>query len=91
MNKITADFSPDQEEWIAMRVAEGGYGDAGEYLRDMVERDRQGLVAEPEEESPEYIAWVREQVAIGLASPILDKDPRDVIREIVARRHARSG
>lgn len=91
MNKVTTDFSPDLEQWIALRVAEGRYEDAGDYLRYLVERDRDGLVAEPEEESPEYIAWVREQVAIGLASGVCEQDPFEFLQELRQGRHDRTG
>lgn len=89
MNKMTSDFPPDLQEWIAARVAERHYQDAGDYLRDLVERDRDGLVAEPEEESPEDIAWVREQVAIGLASGICEQDAFEFLRELREGRHDR--
>lgn len=90
MNEMTASFPPDLQRWIEMRLAEGRYADLADYLRYLVRRDQEGLIAEPED-SPEYIAWVREKVAEGLASPIIDKDPRKIVEEIIARRHAPNG
>jgi len=91
MGEMSFTFPPDLESWIEARVAEGGYADAADYMRELVRRDQEGLFAPPAEETPEYIAWVREKVAEGLASGIIDRDPRDVLDEIVARRKERRG
>ncbi len=82
MTELSKILPPDLENWIATRVAEGQFFDAGDYLRELVRRDR----AEVED-----TAWVREMVAEGLASGIVDKDPSDVIEEIIAERRARRG
>lgn len=88
MTEMRVVVPADLEEWINSRIAEGRHGDAGEYLLDLIWRDRDAALAEAEE-TPEYIAWVREQVAEALQSPVLEQDPRDVIEEIIARRHAK--
>jgi antitoxin ParD1/3/4 len=62
---------------IAQRIAEAGYADAGDYLRDLIRRD----LAEAEEDA----AWVRARLAEGEASGYLDADPREVLREIMAK------
>jgi len=67
---------------LQSRVANAGYEDAGEYLRDLVRRD----LAEAAD-----TAWVREMIAEGEASGFIDRDAREVLREIVAERHARRG
>lgn len=92
MGEMSFTFPPELESWIDMRVAEGRYADAAEYVRDLVRRDQEGLLPEggnEAQETPEYIAWVREKVAEGFASGVIDRDPRDVLDEIVARRKAR--
>lgn len=81
-------FSPEIQQWIAARVAEGHYADEEDYFLDLIQRD----MAEAEAtETAEYIAWVREKVAEGLASGVIHRDPRNVLDEIVAERHARGG
>ena len=87
MGEMSFSFPPDLQEWIAARVAEGRYADASEYLRDLVRRDQEESVPE----SPEYIAWVREQVAIGLASGVCEKNAFEVLDEIRASRASRRG
>jgi len=62
---------------IEQRIAEAGYADAGDYLRDLIRRD----LAEAEEDA----AWVRARLAEGEASGYLDADPREVLREIMAK------
>lgn len=95
MGEMTFNFPPALMRWIEAQVAEGRYADAADYLRDLVRRDSEGLLPEFEEDSaeetPEYIAWVREQVAEGLASGVCDKDAFEVLDEIVANRKARRG
>ena len=85
---MTFDFPPDLRRWVEQRLAEGRYVDEADYFRDLVRRDQEGLLPE-EEETPEFVAWVREKVAEGLASGVIHRDPRDVLDEIVATRHAR--
>lgn len=67
---------------LKLRVANAGYGDAGEYLRDLVLRD----LAEAAD-----TAWVREKIEEGEASGFIDRDAFEVLREIVAERRARRG
>ena len=65
---------------LKSRLANGHYSDAGEYLRELVRRDL---------DEAADTAWVREKVAEGLASGIIDKDPTEVIEDIIAARRAR--
>lgn len=67
---------------LKSRLADGSYADAGDYLRDLVRRD----LAEAAD-----TAWVREKIAEAEASGFIDQDAREVLREIVAQRHARRG
>jgi len=95
MGEMTFNFPPALMRWIEAQVAEGRYADAADYLRDLVRRDQEGLLPEFEEDSaaetPEYIAWVRERVAEGLASGVCDKDAFEVLDDIRASREARRG
>ncbi len=95
MGEMTFNFPPALMRWIEAQVAEGRYADAEDYLRDLVRRDSEGLLGEsepdPAEETPEYIAWVREMVAEGLASGVCEKDAFEVLDEIRANRKVRRG
>lgn len=82
MTEISKILSPDLESWVESRVAEGKFFDAGDYLRELVRRDR----AEAED-----TAWVRAMVEEGQASGYLDASPHDIIEEIIAERRARRG
>lgn len=82
MTELSKILPPELEKWIETRVAEGRYSDAGDYLRDLVRRDR----AEVED-----AAWVRAMIAEGEASGYLDAKPHDVLEEIIAERRSRRG
>jgi antitoxin ParD1/3/4 len=88
MGEMTYDFPPALQRWIEQRLAEGRFANEADYFRDLVRRDQEGLLPE-EADTPEYVAWVREKVAEGLASGVIHRDPRDALDEIVATRHAR--
>jgi antitoxin ParD1/3/4 len=87
MGEMSFDFPPELRRWIEVRLAEGRYADAEDYVRDLIRRDQEGLLPE----TPEDVAWLREKIAEGLASGIVDRDPRDVIEDIIAERRARRG
>lgn len=80
MNDLTSFLPPELRRRLEQRIAEAGFRDAEDYLGELVRRDL---------EEAADTAWVREQVAIGLASGVIDKDPREVIEEIIAERRAR--
>ena len=82
MNNLSKILPPDLESWIETRVAGGAYSDSADYLRQLVRKDR---------DEAEDTAWVREKIAEGEASGFIDRDAREVLREIVAERHARRG
>jgi antitoxin ParD1/3/4 len=65
---------------LKLRIEDCGFGDAGDYLRDLIRRDL---------EEAADTAWVRAKVEEGLASGIVDRDAREVIEEIIAARRAR--
>lgn len=85
-NQIMTDLSfsiPDDLAGpLKLRLAEGHYADAGAYVSDLVRRDL---------EEAADAAWVRERIAEGEASGYIDRDARDVLKDIVAERHARRG
>jgi antitoxin ParD1/3/4 len=83
MNDLTKFLDPETEQWIESRITECEFASVEEYLAALVRRDR--------EEADEETKWLREQIDIGRASGIIDKDPREVIEEIIAERRARRG
>lgn len=82
MTDLSFSIPDDLAAQLKLRLADGRYADAGEYLRDLVRRDL---------EEAADTAWVREKIAEGLASGFIDRDAREVLREVVAERHARRG
>lgn len=85
MGAMTYDFPPDLRRWVEQRLAEGRYADEADYFRDLVRRDQEGVLPE----TPKEIAWMREQVALGLASGVCEKDAFEVLDEIRAKRESR--
>ena len=79
MNDLTKFLSPDLARRVESRIAEGEFADAGDYLRELVQRDL---------DEAADTAWVRAKVEEGLASGVIDKDAREVLREIIAELHA---
>lgn len=91
MTEMRVIVPSEMEEWLKLRLAEGGYPDVGEYLLDLIRRDHDEHAAEAGEESSEYIAWVRERVSEGLASGVCKQDAFAVLDEIRTQREARRG
>lgn len=80
MSQLNVSVPPALKNWIDMRVAEGRYSSASDYVRDLVRRDQDA--AEDENE------WLRGLIADGLASGVIDKEPEEVLREIMAEHPA---
>lgn len=75
MTYHTLSFPPALQSWVDARIAEGRYADVAEYLRDLVRQD-----ARAANES----AWLRAMIQEGLESGVIDRDPREIIAEIIA-------
>ena len=67
---------------IESRIAEGAYADTGAYLRDLIRRDLDAAAD---------VAWVRARVQEGLESGFIERDAREVLKEIAAERQVRRG
>ncbi len=80
MTDLSFSLPPDLTGRLKSRLAEGGYADAGEYLNDLVRRDL---------DEAADTAWVREKVAEGLASGVVDMHHTEIIEDIIAKRRAR--
>ncbi|WP_141243915.1 ribbon-helix-helix domain-containing protein [Sphingomonas lenta] len=76
MTQLSVPMPDDLQRWVDSRVAAEGYADAADYVRQLVQRDQD-----------EYEADIRRVQALideGLASGIIDAEPEDVLREIIA-------
>jgi antitoxin ParD1/3/4 len=71
------------KEWAEQRVAEGRYASTSDYMRDLVRRDQDGAADET--------AWLQAMIDEGRASEPIDKEPSEVIAEILAESRARRG
>ena len=76
MTDLSFSLPSDLARRVESRIAEGEFADASEYLRELVRRDL--------EEADEETEWLREQIDIGRASGVIDKDAKEVLREIIA-------
>jgi antitoxin ParD1/3/4 len=81
MTDLSFSFPPAMLDWLEQRVARGDSVDMGDYLRDLIRR---------EQEEARKVEWLRDQITEGEASGIIDKEPEDVIEEIIAARRARN-
>ena len=83
MSQMNISMSPVLKTWIDHRIAEGHYSSHSDYLSDLVRRDQNGAEDETE--------WLKALIAEGDASGVIDKDAKDVLREIMAERPAHRG
>ncbi|MDQ4420720.1 type II toxin-antitoxin system ParD family antitoxin [Sphingobium sp. DEHP117] len=81
MSQLNVSIPPALKTWIDHRVTEGRYSSASDYIRDLVRRDQDSAKEETE--------WLRGLIAEGLASGVVDEEPEDVLRTIMAERRAR--
>lgn len=84
MAQLNVSLPPQLKQWIESRVAEGRYSSASDYVRDLVRRDQDSAAGEAEETE-----WLRGMIAEGLASGVIEKDAKEVLREIMAERPSR--
>lgn len=74
MTELTISMPDALHQWVEARIGEGRYVDAADYLRDLVRRDQHA----------EDRRWLKAMIDEGLASGVIDRDPRDVIDDIIA-------
>lgn len=77
MTTLNISMPPALQSWVETQVAQGRYADAADYLRDLVRRDQ--------ETSRDDRLWVKAMIDEGLASGVLDVEPEDVLRQIMAQ------
>jgi antitoxin ParD1/3/4 len=83
MSQLNVSIPPALKSWIDVRVAEGRYSSASDYVRDLVRRDQ--------DSAPDETVWLRGLIEEGLASGVIEKDASEVIEDIIAERRARRG
>ncbi len=83
MSQLNVSIPPALKSWIDARVAEGRYSSASDYVRDLVRRDQDSAADET--------VWLRGLIEEGLASGVIEKDAKEVLRDIMAERPARRG
>lgn len=83
MAQLNISIPPALKSWIDHRVSEGRYSSASDYMRDLVRRDQ--------ESEPDDVEWVRAMLAEGEASGLIDKDAKQVLRDIIAEYPADRG
>jgi antitoxin ParD1/3/4 len=76
MSDVTVSMPAALRAWVEARLAEGGYSDAAEYLRDLVRRDLAEASADRR--------WLKAMIDEGLASPIVEIEPEEMLDEIIA-------
>ncbi len=79
MTPLTISMPPALQSWVDARLAEGRYADAADYFRDLVRRDQERL-AQLGGGRAELHALIEE----GFASAIIDREPEDILEEILA-------
>ena len=79
MNDLTKFLDSETEQWLESRIAECEFASVEEYIASLVRRDREEAWGEMEETE-----WLREQINIGRASGVIDRDAKEVLREIIA-------
>ena len=77
MTQLIISMPHELQSWVEAQIAAGRYAGAADYLRDLVRRGRESLEADAQ--------WVRTMVQEGLASGVVDAEPEDVLKEIMAR------
>lgn len=82
MTDLSFSIPDSMLQWLERRASAGDYVDVGDFLRDLVRK---------EQERSQRLEWLREQIAEGAASGIVEGKPEDLIEEIIAARRARHG
>ena len=83
MRSLNVDLPAALDRWVGIRVAEGRYADAAEYLRDLVRRDQ--------EMADDDAQWLKAMIDEGLRSGVIDEEPEAVVEAIIAERRAGRG
>jgi antitoxin ParD1/3/4 len=76
MAQLNVSLPADLQRYVDGRVSDAGFADPADYLRALIERDQHSYEAD--------VRHVRRLVEQGIASGIVDREPEDVLDEIIA-------
>jgi antitoxin ParD1/3/4 len=76
MIHVSITLPPELQQWIESRISDGAYVDAEDYVRDLLRRDQDAHATE--------VGRVKALIEEGLSSGVLDAEPEDILREVVA-------
>ena len=82
MGKVTLSLDADQEAFVNERLAEGRYGDASDYFRELVHRDQ---------ERQQAASRLRQMLDAAEASGVCEESVEDIWAEAEAEYIARHG
>lgn len=81
MAQLNVSIPSALKAWIDTRVDQGRYSSASDYIRDLVRRDQ--------DREPEDAAWLQKMLDEGEASGVLDRDPYQVLEDVIAEGRAK--
>lgn len=76
MAQFNVSLPADLQRYVERRVSADGFTDPADYLRALVERDQHSYQSD--------VRRVRLLVEEGIASGIVDREPEDILDEIIA-------
>lgn len=76
MAQFHVSLPADLQHYVDGRVSAEGFADPAAYLRDLIERDQDAYQAN--------VRRVQVLIAEGIASGIIDREPEDILDEIIA-------
>ncbi|WP_286165004.1 hypothetical protein [Arthrobacter sp. TPD3018] len=76
MAQLHVSLPADLERYVDGRVSAEGFANQAAFVRDLIERDQDAYVAD--------VQRVQALIDEGIASGIIDREPQDVLREIIA-------
>lgn len=82
MTKLGIAIADDEIGWAQARIAKGEFANIDAYVNQLIRRDR----VESEE-----TAWLQAEIDKGRASGLINRDARDVLREVMAANRTAGG
>ncbi|HEU0066521.1 MAG TPA: type II toxin-antitoxin system ParD family antitoxin [Sphingomonas sp.] len=76
MVQLSVSLPADLQHYVEGRASAAGFANPADYLRDLIERDQDAVEAD--------VGKVRALVQQGIASGIIDREPEDVLDEVIA-------
>jgi Arc/MetJ-type ribon-helix-helix transcriptional regulator len=76
MAQLHVSLPADLQRYVEGRVSAAGFADPADYLRALIERDQHSYQAD--------VRRVRLLVEEGIASGIVDREPEDILDDIIA-------